>query len=104
MMMTDLTLFLPSEILAQIFSHVNQVDCFECMIVCRRWYELILQHAKDIWKELEISETSWPRFNNTMLACLGTHVEKVSIFGYETSYEILQRLKDQECNIQYLGN
>ena len=102
--MPDFTPFLPPEILIQIFRNVNQVDCIECMTACRRWYKLIPEYGKDVWKELEISETSWPRFNNAMLEYVGTHVEKVSIISYEDSTKILRRLESQGCNIQSLGN
>ena len=103
MTMPDFTLLIPSEIFSDILSHIKQVDSIECMTVCRRWYNLIPQHGKDLWKELEISERSWPRFTNAMLKCLGTHVEKASIVRSENSDKILQRPKFQECNIKYLG-
>ena len=56
--MPDFTLFLPPEICDGILSHVNQVDCIECMIVCRRWYKLIPLYGRKIWNELEIGEGS----------------------------------------------
>ena len=62
--MPDFTLFIPSEIFSIILFHLHQVDCIRCMIVCRRWYKLIPQYGRDVWTELEISEKSWPRFNN----------------------------------------
>ena len=102
--MPDFTLYLPPEICSIILYNVNQVDCTECMTVCRRWYELIPQHGKDLWKELEISETSWPRFNNAMLECLRTHVKKVYIIGYQDANDILRRLTNQGCNLQSCGN
>ena len=102
--MPDFTLFLPPEILNLIFSNVHQVDCIECMTACRRWHKLIPQYGKNVWAELEISETSWSRFNNAMLECLGTHVKKVSITSYKNSNKILRRLEGQGCNIESLGN
>ena len=101
--MPEFTLFLPPEIFSIILSHVNQVDCTECMTVCRRWYNLIPQYGKEVWKELEISEESWPRSNNAMLECLGIHVEKVSIATNYNLDKILQELERQELNIQSLG-
>ena len=66
--------------------------------------QLIPQHGKNLWKELEISQESWPRFNNAMLECLGTHVKKVSIVSDEQNLEkILQQLERQKLNIQSLG-
>ena len=102
--MPDFTLFLPSEILTHIFSNVNQVDCIECMTACRGWHELIPQYGRNVWTELEISENSWPRFNNAMLKCLGTHVQEVSIVPFQHLDKILQQLERQECNIRSLGN
>ena len=101
--MADFTLFIPPEIFSDILSHVNQVDCIECMAVCRRWGKLIPESGKDIWTELEISKKSWSRFNNAMLECLGTHVKKVSITSCKDSNKILQQLERQKCNIQFLG-
>ena len=101
--MPDFTLFLPTEIFSDILSHVNQVDCIECMTVCRRWHKLIPQYGKDLWKELEISKTSWPRFSSAMLECLGTHVEKVSIMLCKNPSNILRRLERQGCNIESLS-
>ena len=102
--MPDFTLFIPSEIFSDILSHVTQMDCIECMTVCRRWYELIPQHGKDLWKELSISGMSWLRFNNAMLDCLGTHVEKVFIVWPQNIDSILQHLQRQKCDIRSLGN
>ena len=100
--MSDFTLFLPSEILTHIFSNVNQEDCIECMIACRRWHKLIPQYGKEVWKELEISEKSWSKFNNAMSQCL-SHVEKVSFPNAQNPHKQLQRLERQGCNIQSLG-
>ena len=102
--MPDFTLFIPSEIFSDILSHVTQMDCIECMTVCRRWYKLIPQHGKDLWKELSISGMSWLRFNNAMLDCLGTHVEKVFIVWPQNIDSILQHLQRQKCDIRSLGN
>ena len=102
MTMSDFTLFLPCEIFTEILSHVNQEDCMECMAVCRRWHKLIPQHAKDVWKELEISEKSWSRFNNAISQCL-IYVEKVSFLTPQNAHKKLQRLERQGCNIQSLG-
>ena len=101
--MPDFTLFIPSEIFSDILCHVNQVDCIECMTVCRRWHKLIPEHGMDLWKELEISKKSWSRSKIPSLECLGTHVKKVSIAGYQSSNQMLQRLERQGCNIQSLG-
>ena len=101
--MPDFTVFLPPEIFSIILSNVNQVDSIECMNVCRRWYKLIPQYGKEVWKELEISEKSWPRFNNAMLECLGSHVEKVSIVTDQNLDKILQELERRELNIRSLG-
>ena len=101
--MPDFTLFLPPEICSTILSHVNQVDCIECMTVCHRWYELIPQCGKDLWTELKISENSSSRCNNAMLECLGTHVKNVNIISPENSNKILRQLERQQCNIQSLG-
>ena len=101
--MSDFTLFIPSEIFSEILSHVNHSDCIECMTVCRRWYKLIPQHGKNLWKELKISGTSWLKFNSAMLECLGTHVEKVTIIYRENINKVLKQLEHQECNIQSLG-
>ena len=103
--MPDFTLFIPSEIISDILSHVNQLDCTEGMIVCRRWYKLVPQYGMHVWKELEISEeSSWRRFNNAMLECLGSHVKKISVTSYHNSSYILRRLENQGCHIQSLGN
>ena len=102
--MPDFTLFIPLEIFSIILSHVNQVDCIECMTVCRRWYKLIPLYGRGVWEELEISRTSWPRYNKALRECLGTHVKKVSIVSYTNSSEILRRLEGQVCNIESLGN
>ena len=101
--MTDFTLFLPAEICSIILSHVNQVDCIECMTACRRWYKLIPEYGKKVWKELEISERSWPKLNNAMLECVAPHVEKISIVTSQKLDKLLQQLERQELNIQSLG-
>ena len=101
--MCDFTV-LPPEILYHILSHINQVDCIECIFVCRRWYKLIPQYCKDDWKEHEISEKSWPKFNNAMLECLQMHLTKVSNSSFQNLYKILQQLKRRKFNIQFLGN
>ena len=100
--MPDFTFFIPPEIFTEILSHVDQVDCIECMTVCRRWYKLIPEHGKDLWKELEITDT-WPTFNNAMLECLGIHVKKVSINSYHNPNEALRLLEGQVCDIRSLG-
>ena len=102
--MPDFTRFLPLEICSIILFHMNQVICIEYMTVCRRWYKLIPLYGRNVWKELEISRTSWPRFYKAMLHCLGNHVKKVSIDTDIEPSKILRRLEGQGCNIQYLGN
>ena len=101
--MPDFTLFMPSEIFSDILSHVNQVDCIECMIVCRRWYELVPQCAKALWAELKISKKHWSRSNTALFECLGTHVKKVSISSSQSLNKILKQLERHECSIQSLG-
>ena len=101
--MPDFTLFLPPEVISNILSHVNQVDCITYMTVSRRWYKIIPQYGKDVWTELEISGRSWSRPNNAMLECLGTHVKKVSTLFCKNSAKILRRLEAQQCNIQSLS-
>ena len=100
--MPNFTLLILLDVFTEIVSYVNQVDCIECMAVCRRWHKLIPQYGKEVWKELEISEKSWSKFNNAMSQCL-SHVEKVSFPNAQNPHKQLQRLERQGCNIQSLG-
>lgn len=70
---------LPSELLCNIFAHLSQSDCYECILVCKLWFQLVPQYATQVWRTLVLrSATSRQRIAHF----IGRHVKEVRLHSY----------------------
>ncbi|KAI8137038.1 hypothetical protein BJV82DRAFT_718485 [Fennellomyces sp. T-0311] len=100
---------LPPDIIPEILSFLDQVDCLTCMAVCRSWFRLIPQYAKGIWTTLRLDERNAGFENQRLSHCLGDHVKNVTLDtlknekdGYHLMHNLLgwgcTRIKFLELN------
>ncbi|KAI8137032.1 hypothetical protein BJV82DRAFT_675196 [Fennellomyces sp. T-0311] len=83
---------LPSDIVLEIFSHLNQQDCLTSMAVCRDWYAAIPEYTRSIWKDLVFSERV-ARDHRRRELCLGSHVKNITIEPSEPGPVVEQELR-----------
>ncbi|KAI8138433.1 hypothetical protein BJV82DRAFT_630813 [Fennellomyces sp. T-0311] len=88
---------LPSDIVLDILSYVDQRDYVECMHVSRQWYSEIPLYGLDTWKQLTISK-SFSKTNKCMNNCLILHLKDVFIEELD-AVPILKRLKYIGCTL-----
>ena len=93
---------LPREVVFKIVSYLDQRECVESMMVCHQWHLEMPLYATDLWKEIVISPTSFSKANRCLTRCLGSHTQKLSIYGME-SFSVLSRFIHLGCIISSLG-
>ena len=88
---------LPTDIVLTIFNFLDQADCVECLCTCRHWYSNIPGYATGIWEQLDISPSSWARYSDALLQCIGPHVKKVMIDRLNAC-NVLYKLRSMNCS------
>ncbi|KAI8138678.1 hypothetical protein BJV82DRAFT_286006 [Fennellomyces sp. T-0311] len=68
--MSHFPFFLPADIVCEIFSHLEQEDCIQCMRVCHRWHSEIPHYTTQHWERIVIAPFGLNKTNECMLRCL----------------------------------
>lgn len=95
---------LPFEILALIFSYLDQVDCIELMCANWYWYTNAPSYAYDMWKKIDFSIGSpFSRtYNTCFLCCLDLSLQSVTV-PYSKLRSIIHAIVIEQCVITELG-
>ncbi|KAI8137054.1 hypothetical protein BJV82DRAFT_367035 [Fennellomyces sp. T-0311] len=86
---------LPSDLIPEVLSYLDQSDSLECMAVCRYWYDAIPQYAQNIWKEVHFRTRDAYMAHQRRERCLGRHVKGVVLEPPESSFQV----EEQEVHI-----
>ncbi|KAI7860546.1 hypothetical protein BDC45DRAFT_530134 [Circinella umbellata] len=92
---------LPSEITPLIFSYVKQRDCLEFMCASRKWFELIPEMTKSLWKDIDFSLEVFKRKSIRIQKCFGPLVQSVHVLTKNMNY-IMKELIKHQCKIKEL--
>ena len=76
---------LPSDIVLEIMSYLNQQDCLTCMTVCRDWDKVIPEYTRPVWSKLNIKTGDLHKYQRRRERCLGSHVKSVVIWSTEVT-------------------
>ena len=68
---------LPSDIIFEIFSYLDQHDCLTYMAICRYWYAMVPEYAQEVWASVRFSTQDVLNENKRRIRCLGNHVKRV---------------------------
>ena len=92
------------EIVALIFSYLDQVDCLELMCVSWYWYKNAPSYCQDLWKKIDFSGQSpfSQTYNTCFLCCLDQPLQSV-IVPYSKLRSIIHTLVIEQCVITELG-
>ncbi|KAI8146710.1 hypothetical protein BJV82DRAFT_665671 [Fennellomyces sp. T-0311] len=87
---------LPTEIIVEIASYLNQQDCLTCMAVCRSWYLTVPQYLQSVWKELKVSTRTFPKGNSRWERCVRDYTKSIELgdYDYHRLGSIIQMLVD----------
>ncbi|KAI8136765.1 hypothetical protein BJV82DRAFT_675644 [Fennellomyces sp. T-0311] len=89
---------LPSDIVMEIFSLLEQRDFLTCMAVCRDWYDFIPYCAKDVWAAVRFGVHDIRMENKRQIRCLGEHVKTVVLDTLaEDLYNLMNKLFEWGC-------
>ncbi|KAI7860502.1 hypothetical protein BDC45DRAFT_583895 [Circinella umbellata] len=92
---------LPFEINSLIFSLISRRDCIEFMCTSHRWFGLVPEMTKSLWKDIDFSLEPCRRKNICMQQCFGSHVQKAHVIAKNMDY-IMAELISRQCNIKEL--
>ncbi|KAI9245074.1 hypothetical protein BDA99DRAFT_543768 [Phascolomyces articulosus] len=90
---------LPFDILVNIFGHFTQVECIQCMVVCKTWYKKIPFYTQQVWLNITIDGTPAYQYSRTWLQFTGEHVKSFTFHGFQEMnlYPVMQQLIDHGC-------
>lgn len=85
---------LPYDIVSLVLGHLNQHELLQCMAVCSSWYQDVPYCTTERWHTVKIFRHHGGLGNKRLARCLGQHVRRISISGYETQHQLNQVLND----------
>ncbi|KAI9268110.1 hypothetical protein BDA99DRAFT_504857 [Phascolomyces articulosus] len=89
------------DIIAEIFSYLNQRDCLNCMATCRIWYNRVPEYTTSNWKTIQLfAHSAKINIKERLDHCLGSHVKHVTLCKIQQNAfcTMLQRLKEGGCD------
>ena len=98
---------LPYDVVTLVLGQLEQRELLECMAVCSSWYHSVPFYTTERWHTVKIFSRYGGLGNRRLASCLGQHVRRISLSGYETQNQlnqVLQDLVDLGCEwIESLG-
>ena len=103
---------LPSDIIPEIFSYLDQKSSLECMAVCRYWYDAVPQHVEKLWYSLRLHSRDAYMDHQRRERCVGKHVKEVVLEPPRSSFQVeeqevyilIQKVSEWGCtSIRKLG-
>ena len=91
---------LPFDIIAAIFSFLDQQECINCMAVNRSWFHQVPMYTRYIWKHVRLSENDIRMPNYRREQCM-RYVRSVQLDSFremEELYIIMNKLITWGCD------